>query len=83
MACQSCTRDEQCVACRMEGRPAPRLPRYEGRRGETLTSRGKFSGPPPGEDPVEGPDWHDLEDDTPPARRTATRAGDHAFTVRR
>lgn len=38
MACQSCTRDELCIACRFEGREQ-RLPRYAGRRGETLLRR--------------------------------------------
>ena len=38
MACQSCTRDELCIACRFEGREE-RLSRYAGRRGETLLRR--------------------------------------------
>lgn len=38
MACQSCTRDELCIACRFEGREQ-RLPRYAGRRSCAATTR--------------------------------------------
>ena len=83
MACSACTISAQCVACRMEGRPAPRLRRYEGRRGETIYNRDKaaldyFA------DAEDSPEWReDLEEDTPPARRTATQTQDHDFRARR
>lgn len=82
MACSACTISAQCVACRMEGRPAPRLRHYEGRRGETLYKRDQaaldyFA------DAEDSPEWRKPEEDTPPARRTATQTQDHDFRARR
>ena len=82
MACQSCTRDEICIACRFDGREA-RLSRYAGRRGEMLLRRGDKAPLDYFAEAEDSPSWQDAQDETPPARRTATQTADHDFKARR
>lgn len=60
-----------------------RLPRYAGRRGDTLFYKGNKVALDYFADDEDAPDWKDLQDETPPARRTATTTQDHDFRARR
>ncbi len=76
MNCPSCTHTAQCVACRMEGRPAPRLRRYPGRMGEHVHVRPKRGDKVERWDDLEGPEPDPFEDDVPAAQRSPDQAGD-------
>lgn len=78
MPCQSCTRDELCIACRFEGREQ-RLPRYAGRRGATMYHNRKAE--PDAEE--DSPSWKGAQDETPPTHRTDIQTADHDFKARR
>lgn len=59
MTCPACTSTVQCVSCRMDGRPAPRVRPYAGRRPiDGATARGIRPEPPRERDPDEADEDH-------------------------